>query len=198
MPERQPGKPHLYVGITVETPEQRFERLTEGKVRSIFDGHYKALRPDLNPEHGKPLTVAEARDKLGIEKQRLARLGYAINGINTSWNCYVVDLEPPAGMTNIGEGYVYVGQSQLTPEKRFEVHKGPRPAPPKKDIRSRLVHNRGIRPNLELMKMLRPSGPFFTQGDALSAEKEWARSLDERGFRVQAGDATPRPRQQAT
>jgi hypothetical protein len=43
-----------------------------------------------------------------------------------------------------------------------------------------------------------PSEPFFTQGDALSAEKKWAQSLDERGFRVEAGDATPRPRQRAT
>ena len=197
MPERQPGKPHLYVGVTVETPERRFERLSQGRVRSQFKGHFKTLRPDLNPEHGKPLTVEEARAKLSSEKQRLARLGHAINGTNTLWNCYVVDLEPPVGMTDIGEGYVYVGQTQLTPEERFKVHKGPRPVPPKKDIRSRVVHNRGIRLNLELMKTLRPSGPFFTHGDALMAEREWARTLHERGFRVEAGDATPRPRQRA-
>lgn len=194
MPRRIPSKPHLYVGVTIEIPETRFARLQAGQVKSQFSGCFGKFRSDLIECRGQPLTVVEAKRTLRLEKQRLARLGHAINGNATVWNCYVVDLEPPSGMTNIGTGYVYVGQSQLSPEERFKVHKGPRPEPPKHDIRSRIVHNRGIRLNQELMTSLRPKGPFFTQPDALSAEKTWARELHNRGYRVEAGDATPRPK----
>jgi hypothetical protein len=191
MPRRVPSKPHLYVGISVEDPDTRFARLLNGTVNSQFSGRCVRLRADLNPLSQLPLQASEVQGELKTLKEDLARAGHAVNGNVKVWNCYVVDLEPPSGMTAVGEGYVYVGQSQWSPEARFAIHKGERPPDSKHDLRSRIVHRRGIALNRNLMASLSPAGPFFTQKDALHAERLWAVELDRRGFRVEAGDATP-------
>ena len=191
LPRREPSKPHLYVGLSVEDPETRFARLASGKVDSQFSGCFVRLRPDLNPLSGEPFSASEVQGKVKSLKEDLVRAGHAVNGDAKVWNCYVVDLEPPTGMTDIGKGYVYVGQSQWSPEERFAIHKGERPLNSKHDLRSRVVHRRGIALNKKLMSSLSPAGPFFTQKDALHAERRWALELDRRGYRVEAGDATP-------
>jgi len=191
LPRREPSKPHVYVGISVEDPETRFARLASGKVNSQFSGHFVRLRPDLNPLNREPLSADEVQGEAKSLKEGLARAGHAVNGNAKVWNCYVVDLEPPTGMTDFGKGYVYVGQSQWSPEERFAIHKGERLLNSKHDLRSRIVHRRGIALNKKLMSSLSPAGPFFTQKDALHAERQWALELDRRGYRVEAGDATP-------
>ena len=120
----------------------------------------------------------------------MARLGYAINGIATVWHTYIVDLDS-TGMTDVGKGYVYVGQTSHSPEERYAIHKGPKPTAPAKDLRSKVVHKRGIGLNYELMKQLTPKSPVYTHSDALRLEKTWAKKLHNMGFRVEAGDATP-------
>lgn len=192
MPRRRADKEHLYVTVSVDTPEKRFTALASGKGPADFAGRHRRLRADLNPLHGRELRSEEASVELKKLKDDLARQGYGLNGFVTKWNCYVVDLEPPHGMAEVGLGYVYVGQTQLTPEERFAVHKGDKPAPPKRDLRSRVVHRRGISLNWDLMASLTPSGPVYTQQDALQLERIWANELDRRGYRVEAGDATPR------
>jgi hypothetical protein len=191
LPRREPSKPHVYVGISVEDPETRFARLASGKVNSQFSGQFVRLRPDLNPLNREPLSTDAVQGEVESLKEGLARAGHAVNGDAKVWNCYVVDLEPPTGMTDFGKGYVYVGQSQWSPEERFAIHKGERPLSSKHDLRSRIVHRRGIALNKKLMSSLLPAGPFFTQKDALQAERQWALELDRRGYRVEAGDATP-------
>ena len=190
MPRRDKSLPHLYVVNTVDSPENRFQQLLLGKGPDYARGKYVRLREDLNPFSSSALEERESQRRLTNLKRSLTNQGYAINGIASVWHTYVVDLDP-AGMTDVDRGYVYVGQTSHTPEERYAIHKGPKPVAPATDLRSKVVHKRGIGLNYELMKKLTPKSPVFTQADALRLEKTWAKKLHGMGYRVEAGEATP-------
>jgi hypothetical protein len=189
-PRRNPSLPHLYVGITKSTFEDRFATLKNGAGPKEIVGEYVRIRQDLIEVEDEFKFQRSAKAALRREKIRLTRLGHAINGIATMWHTYVVDLDP-TGMSDVGKGYVYVGQTSRTPEERYAVHKSPRPKPPARDLRSKVVHKRGVGLNYSLMKQLTPTSPVYTQEDALALEKKWALRLLSMGYRVEAGDATP-------
>jgi hypothetical protein len=190
MPQRIPQKPHLYIGLTVEWPEKRFNRVMSGKISPIYAEHYKCLRPDLSVFSEVGLPPEDAKRILAQEKLRLTREGFAINGDSSVWHTYVVDLDP-TGEPDVGQGFVYVGQTSLTPEARFAVHKGGKPKAPAVDLRAGVVAEKGLQLNYELMTQLTPLSPVFTLKDALVLEKTLALKLHELGYRVEAGDATP-------
>ncbi len=190
MPQRIPQKPHLYIGLTVEWPEKRFNRVMSGKISPIYAEHYKCLRPDLSVFSEVGLPPEDAKRILAQEKLRLTREGFAINGDSSVWHTYVVDLDP-TGEPDVGQGFVYVGQTSLTPEARFAVHKGGKPKAPAVDLRAGVVAEKGLQLNYELMTQLTPLSPVFTLKDALVLEKTWALKLHELGYRVEAGPATP-------
>jgi hypothetical protein len=190
MSRRNPTLPHLYVGLTKSDIEERFRDLQRGAGPPELAGKYLRLRMDLVEVKEDLNHQRTAKAILRREKLRLTKLGYAINGISTVWTTYVIDLDP-TGIHETGEGYVYVGQTSHTPEERLAIHKGPKPEPPARDLRSKIVNKRGLGLNYELMARLTPSPPVFTQHDALSLEKKWARKLHQMGYRVEAGDATP-------
>ena len=190
LPRRTPGLPHLYVGLTKVSIEERLVDLKSGAGPKELAGTYLHLRQDLIETTEDFFYAKSAKSALKREKKRLARLGHAINGISTVWHTYVVDLEP-TGMTEVGKGYVYVGQTSHTPEERYAIHKAPKPEPPAKDLRSKVVAKRGLCLNYELMTKLSPSSPVYSQQDALALEKKWAKKLHNMGYRVEAGDATP-------
>jgi len=190
MARRKSELPHLYVGLTRVSLAERLAELKAGAGPKELFGTHLHLRQDLlavieDFENSRP-----AKSALRREKKRLARLGYALNGISTVWHTYVVDLDP-TGMVDVGKGLVYVGQTSHTPEERYAIHKAPKPEPPARDLRSKVVAIRGLGLNYELMKKLSPSGPVYTQQDALILEKKWAKKLHNMGYRVEAGDATP-------
>jgi hypothetical protein len=190
MPRRKPELPHLYVGLTKVSLDERLADLKAGAGPKELAGMHMQLCQDLL-ETAEDFSYAKsAKSALKREKNRLARLGYALNGISTIWHTYVVDLDP-TGMTEVGKGYVYVGQTSHTPEERYSIHKAPRPEAPAKDLRSKVVAKRGLGLNYELMKKLSTSGPVYTREDALTLEKKWAKKLHNMGYRVEAGDATP-------
>lgn len=189
MTRRNPNLPHLYVANTVDTPERRFQQLQNGKGPEFARGKHLKLCQDLNPYDGPADDEVDADNRLKRLVRALTVEGYAINGISTIWYTYVVDLDP-TGMTDVGKGYVYVGQTSHTPEERYAIHKAPRPETPAKDLRSRVVAGRGLRLNYQLMTKLTPSSPVYTQHDALALEKKWAKKLHNMGYRVEAGDAT--------
>jgi hypothetical protein len=190
LPRRSSDLPHLYVGLAKVTAEQRLMDLQNGAGPKELSGRYLRLRQDLLIEGGGFESARTAKAKLRKEKNRLARLGHAINGISTVWHTYVIDLDT-AGMTDVGKGYVYVGQTSHTPEERYAIHKGEKPVPPARDLRSRVVNKRGLGLNYELMDQLTPKSPVYTQSDALRLERTWAKKLHNMGYRVEAGDATP-------
>lgn len=151
---------------------------------------YLRIRQDVLREVPNFDHAQTAKTELRRVKIRLARLGYAIDGIATVWHTFVLDLDP-SGLTDVGKGYVYVGQSSRTPEERYAIHNGERPNPPSRDLRSKIVNKHGVGLNYELMKQLTPASPVFTQADALRLEKTWAKKLHNKGYRVEAGNATP-------
>lgn len=190
LPRRNPELPHLYVGLTTVDVEKRFSDLLAGAGPKDLVGKYVRLRQDVVKDLESFEHSRTAKARLRREKNRLTRLGYAINGIATVWHTYVVDLDP-TGMSEVGMGYVYVGQTSHTPEERLAIHKGPKPDPPAHDLRSTVVSKRGLSLNYKLMKQLTPPSPVYTLQDALSLEKKWAKKLHNMGYRVEAGDATP-------
>ena len=190
MPRRRAELPHLYVGLTKGALEKRLADLQGGAGPKDLAGTYLHLRQDVLEEVGNFDEVLLAKAMLRLEKDRLARIGYAINGNSTVWHTYVVDLDP-TGMVDVGKGYVYVGQTSHTPEERYAIHKGDKPNPPARDLRSKIVNKRGLGLNYSLMKQLTPVSPVYTQSDALRLEKTWAKKLQKMGYRVEAGDATP-------
>ena len=194
---RDSSKPNLYVGLSKVVPETRFEELLSGEGPENLRGHFKQLRMDLIEDVAEYSYMKQAKKALQREKRRLARQGHWLNGQHAVWHGYVIDLDTE-GITNFGKGFVYVGQTSLTPEERFAIHKAPKPAPPARDLASKIVRRRGLRLNYELMEAMYPKSPVYTAVDAKSLEKSWALKLKKMEYRVEAGDATPRDEEKDT
>lgn len=87
---------------------------------------------------------------------------------------YVIELDP-AGLGDVGEGAVYVGETAKTPEARFDTHKAG-------GVRaSKVVARRGIKLRPDLYP---PEGPFETRAEALRFERRTGNRLRHRGYRV--------------
>lgn len=94
-----------------------------------------------------------------------------------NFSVYVIELNPAAS-ANAGLGCVYVGETALTPEERWERHSGgARTA-------SRIVtrFGRHLRPDLTS-----GLGPFATRAQAEQAEADLAAELRRRGYVVFGG-----------
>lgn len=190
LPHRMADKAHLYVSVCHINPEERLVELQNGEGPETLLGTYRSLRQDLLKRDKTYILKRGALAACRKEKKRLARQGHAINGSNTQWTTYVIDLDK-TGVTGTDVGYVYVGQTSHTAEERFEIHKGEKPPAPARDLRSGVVKRRGLNLNYDLMSSLTPRPPVYTQDDALALEKVWAKKLDEMGYRVEAGEVTP-------
>jgi len=190
LPRRVDGLPHLYVGKTTKSIEERFSDFMAGKGPDTFAGKWLKLRQDVLEVRGEIFDKKQSEKILRSEKERLARKGHAINGNFNVWHTYVVDLDPE-GEADVGKGYVYVGQTSHTPEQRYAIHKAPKPDPPAIDLGVTVVRERGLGLNYLLAAELSPQPPFFLLKDALFAERAWARTLYKRGFKVDAGHVTP-------
>lgn len=175
---RNPAKPNLLVTLTVDTPERRFNSLAKGK--SWYSSHLRELRLDLAPQvtFTNRETAAKAESKL-IHK--LKSQGFTVNRDTAVWSLYVIELDPSA-VSKPGKGHVYVGQTSLTPEARFQQHiKGVRND--HGPLFARVVHAHGLR----LMPNLMPKVKYYDQESAKAAEKRLAERLKERGYRVRGG-----------
>ncbi len=175
---RNPAKPNLLVTLTVDTPERRFTSLAKGK--SWYSNHLRELRLDLSPQviFRSRETAAEASLKL---IRKLKSQGFTVNRDNTIWSLYVIELDPSA-VSKPGKGHVYVGQTSLTPEARFQQHmKGVRND--HGPLFARVVHAHGLRLKPKLM----PTAKYYDQESAKAAEKRLAERLKERGYRVRGG-----------
>ena len=190
LPCRVDGIPHLYIGKTTKSIEERFSDFMEDKGPETFAGKWLKLRQDVLEFRGEIFDKKQIEKILRSEKERLARKGHAINGSFTVWHTYVVDLDP-TDIPEPGKGYIYVGQTSHTPEERYKIHKAPKPEPPAIDLGVTVVRKRGSGLNYVLAAELLPQPPFFLLEDALAAERIWAKALYKRGFKVDAGHVTP-------
>ena len=190
LPRRVETIPHLYVGKTTKSVEERFSNFMDGEGPKTFKDNWLKLRQDVLEFRGEIFDKKQSEKILRSEKERLARKGHAINGSFTVWHTYVVDLDPEDDV-DVGKGYVYVGQTSHTPEERYKIHKAPKPEPPAIDLGVTVVRKRGLGLNYVLAAELSPRPPFFSLKDVLAAERTWAKTLYKRGFKVDAGHVTP-------
>jgi hypothetical protein len=189
LPRRVADKAHLYVSVCQTSPEERLIELQNGEGPETLVGMYRSLCQELLKKDKSFVLKRSALAACRKEKKRLARRGHAINGSNAQWTTYVIDLDK-TGVTGTDLGYVYVGQTSHTAEARFAIHKGEKPPSPARDLRSGVVKRRGLHLNYDLMESLTPRPPVYTQDDAEALEKIWAQKLADKGYRVEAGDAT--------
>ena len=178
-PRRDPGKPNLYVGLTVEAPVVRYERLKLGYGPDWLQGHLVGLRHDL--VSGPFLRQDEARTELRMAIRCLKSEGYTVNRDTRVWTVYVIELDPK-GSKDPGKGFVYVGETSKPPEARYEEHiKGKRNK--RGRLYSRMVrkYGRSLRPDLA------PETKYFDAASSKAAEKRWAQKMKDEGYKVVGG-----------
>jgi len=176
---RDSAKPNLYVGLTIEAPVVRYERLKMGYGPDWLLGHLVSLRDDL--ASGPFLRQDEARRELRVAVRCLKGEGYTVNRDTRVWTVYVIELDPK-GSKDPGKGFVYVGETSKTPEERFQEHiKGKRNK--RGRLYSRLVRKYGQR----LRPDLAPETRYFDAASSKAAEKRWARKMKDEGYKVVGG-----------
>jgi hypothetical protein len=93
------------------------------------------------------------------------------------FNVYVIELDADAS-ANCGRGCLYVGETSLTPEERWERHKAAGRTASKHVAR----FGRRLRPDLSV-----GIGPFTSRAQAEQAEAELAAELRREGYVVFGG-----------
>lgn len=189
---RNPQKPHLYVVSTAKTPEKFFESLIAEGAPSWLPGKPVRLRQNLVLNY-KPSRSAKAIDRRLVEtKTRLARLGHAINGVESVWSLYVLDVnpdvEPPLKNRGKRNHVVYVGQTSKPIDIRLKEHRGDQCGKNNKYLGAPSVRGRDPRLN----RRLTPKKKLFTEKDAIKHEAKLAHKLKAAEYRV-LGDGLTDP-----
>ena len=179
VPRRDPDKPNLYVGLTVEEPATRYERFNMGYGPAWLQGHLVRLRDDL--VSGPLFFPDNARRERRMAIRCLKSEGYTVNRDTRVWTVYVIEMDPK-GCKDPGKGFVYVGETSKTPEARFKEHiKG------KRNKRGRL-YAPSVRKYGKCLRLdLAPEIKYFDASSSKAAEKRWARKLKDEGYRVIGG-----------
>jgi hypothetical protein len=182
VPRRHPDLPNLLVGVTVETPEKKLERIKRGAKPKWAKGHIVRLRPDLALGFSKT-TSDEAKQQRKALATELSRRGYTVNREKTGvWSTYIVQLDE-SDQPDVGEGWVYVGETSRTPEERLKQHlSGARND--KTRLFSPVVHKHGQHLRRDLM---RGHATLYSKADSKLAEAELAQRLRDQGYVVRGG-----------
>jgi hypothetical protein len=179
VPRRDPGKPNLYVALTIEAPAIRYERLKMGSGPAWLQGHLVRLRDDL--ASGPFLLSDDAKREYRMAVRCLKSEGYTVNRDARVWTVYVIEMDPK-GCQDPGKGFIYVGETSKTPEARYREHiKGKRNK--RGRLYSRLVRKHGRRLRMDLAPDIR----YFDGASAKAAEKRSARKLKDEGYKVVGG-----------
>ena len=184
-PRRHPDRPNVYVGVTSMAPDERL-RLDQrpwAKPKKGVRDHGLRARPDLVPDQ-TPMPGPQAREQRRKLVDQLSRDGFTVNGNRTVWRLYVIELSGDVGpRTQPNLPWVYVGQTTLSAEERFEQHRsGARNA--KGRLYSTWPHKYGsrLRPDLYDTEPL-----LFSKEDAVQAERVLAQRLEQLGYSVKGG-----------
>jgi hypothetical protein len=179
VPRRDPDKPNLYIGLTIEAPAIRYERLKMGYGPAWLQRHLVGLRDDLTS--GPFLSRDDARLECRMAIRCLRSEGFTVNRDTRVWTVYVIEMDPK-GCRDPGKGFVYVGETSKTPEERYKEHiKG------KRNKRGRL-YSRSVRKYGQRLRMdLAPEIRYFDGRSSKAAEKRWARKMKDEGYSVIGG-----------
>jgi hypothetical protein len=184
-PRVHPDRPNLYVGVTIEDPEQKFDRLKRGvRPRHPVQRHGVKLRLDL---YGHLPAYDDQTDATAAKKVLAHRLrgdGFVVNGVGYRFRVYVIRLKDAVGPPKVPDKpWVYVGQTSKDVEHRWREHqKGARNG--KGRLFSKVVQQHGD----GLMPELYQSLPcVHTRAAALQMERKLAADLARQGFSVRGG-----------
>jgi len=179
VPRRDPARPNLYVGLTIEEPAIRYERLKRGYGPAWLGGHLIRLRDDLLS--GPFLRRDEARLECRMAIGCLKSEGYTVNRDTRVWTVYVIEMDSNC-CEDPGKGFMYVGETSKSPAERYKEHiKG------KRNKRGRL-YSRTVRKYGQRLRMdLAPEVRYYDGASSKAAEKRWARKLKDEGYKVVGG-----------
>ncbi len=183
-PRRRADRPNIHLGVTCRDPKDLFDAARAGRGSAgVVREHGVRLRSDLTRGYG-PTTRAEAQRQKRALTAKLMKRGFTVNGDTRVWRVYVIELDDGVGTRqHPNRPWVYVGETSLMPEERFEKHqhqvrnrKGP--------VYSRVVarHLLRLRPDLYEGEPV-----CYTRADSLVAEKALAERLARQGYSVRGG-----------
>ena len=179
VPRRDPARPNLYVGLTIEEPAIRYGRLKMGYGPAWLGGHLIRLRDDL--VSGPFLRRDEARLECRMAIRCLRSEGYTVNRDTRVWTVYVIEMDSK-GCEDPGKGFMYVGETSKSPEERYKEH-----IEGKRNKRGRL-YSRMVRKYGQRLRMdLAPEVRYYDGASSKAAEKRWARKLKDEGYKVVGG-----------
>ena len=181
VPRLRPQRPNVYVGVTTRSSQQLADGLNEGRHRpswarnNVVATRDELVRPDLvTHEQAKQLRAETIRD--------LRTVGFTVNRIERVYCTYVVNLHNP-NLKDPGKGYVYVGETSLTPEERLAVHLEGKRSEKGQKLSSAKVLKYGKDLNYGLMS----DEIYLTRAEAKVAERLLAEKLRDEGYKVEGG-----------
>ena len=176
---RDADKPNLHVGIADSGSSALEEIVSHAK--DWVRGHEVELRQDLTRDaiFGTRKKAKSARKKL---TNKLMSQGYTVNKDTTVYRMYVIELDAE-GISNVGRGYVYVGETSKSIEERFEQHKANARSASGRKLASGVVYRRGQHLRHDLI----PRGVYYSRKASEAAEARLAERLRKKGYRVEGG-----------
>ena len=189
LPRRNSKKPHLYIGTSLTTAEDRLGQLQRGAGPKFAKGHHLSVfakSPYSKP--AKDPKIAKRRLEETIEKY--ARLGHLVNNNKSEWHVYVIDLKQDHLRFKSKSGHVYVGSTSKTVNERVRQHQNGA-----KTSKGHRLNSKYVTEHFDgLNKSLSPTEKFFTSKSAEENEERLAEELCRKGYLVRAGQFTPNPK----
>jgi hypothetical protein len=122
-------------------------------------------------------------------REKLRCQGFTVDGVTDMYSLYVIELDDThiAKKPDGYRGYVYVGQTELSPEERARQHElGPEYPRKKKPNHSRTAHNhfRGL-----ALELLPPKfrKKLLCRSAALRANRDLRLYFESKGYEVEGG-----------
>jgi hypothetical protein len=195
---RVPGKPSVKVQQKAIKPGEDLDAWLV-KSKASKRPEFVRVRDDLMPkdqQHGGRLKPYKyPRDKELLDKaltalrEKLRCQGFTVDGVTDMYSLYVIELDDshivkkPEGY----RGYVYVGQTELSPVERARQHElGPKYPWRKKPNHSRPAHNHFRKLALELLPP-KFRKKLLCRSAALRAERDLRLYFEGKGYKVEGG-----------
>ena len=189
LPRRDTDKPHLYIGTSTSTPDERLRQLQQGNGPSFARGHFLSVFEE--SPYSKPTSDPDvANRRLDETIERYSQLGHMVNNSRSEWHVYVIDLKQDHLEVKPKSGHVYVGSTSKTVNERVQQHKNGTESTKGHRLSSQYVflHFGGLN------KSLSPKEKYFTSKAAEEKEERLAEELCRKGYLVRAGEFTPNPK----
>jgi hypothetical protein len=133
-PRRDPGKPNVRVEALSVKPGADMDAWVKNSRQAKkwrVTGVLKSEMPDENHAGGLlrpyrcPVQNAQVKKALADLRERLRCRRYTVNGDQTTWRVYVIELDATRvpGIKPQHKGAVYVGQTSLSREERAQIHR---------------------------------------------------------------------------